>query len=279
MLSYKLFGDIANKYCDKNPKIAESLLKAQRKLRAEVFVATLIYYAIIGAAVGAGIGVAVNLIFDLPTLFAILVWAAPGIIPMMVFFIGTVLPTAEVNSRGSDIDRNLAYAVNYMAAMASANVNPNIVFRGLSDQEIYGEVRKEAAMIARDIDILNKDLVSALKDAVKRSPSVKFSEFLQGIITTITSGGSLKLYFSSKADQYMKENRVEQHGTLETLGVMAESFVTVVVAAPLFLIVMMSVMAMMGNGDTMILYLIIGLMIPLAQFLFVFIIHGMKLGD
>jgi len=76
-----------------------------------------------------------------------------------------------------------------------------------------------------------------------------------------------------KADQYVKENRVAQHGTLETLGVMAESFVTVVVAMPLFLLVMMSVMAMMGGaGGTTFLWIIVGLMIPLSQFMFVVIL-------
>ena len=253
------------------------------KIRAEVYIAALVLWAIIGAGVGAGIAAFFFFVMGpamgMPPILLYILWAVPGLLPVMVFFIGKGLPGSTAKSRGADIDRNLAYAVNYMAAMASANVNPNVIFSGLSSQEIYGEVRHEAGKIARDIEILKYDLIFALKEAVKRAPSIKLAEFLQGIITTITSGGSLKLLFASKAEQYMRENRLEQQGTLETLGVMGESFVTVVVAAPLFLIVMMSVMAMMGQGDTTILYLIIFMMIPMAQFLFVFIIGGMKLGD
>ena len=80
----------------------------------------------------------------------------------------------------------------------------------------------------------------------------------------------------TKGDQFMKENRVEQLSTMETLGVMAESFVTVVVAAPLFLLVMMSVMAMMGGaGGTSFLYLIVFVMIPVCQFAFIVLLYGM----
>ena len=163
-----------------------------------------------------------------------------------------------------------------MAAMSSANVSPTVIFRGLSRQEIYGEVRNEAGMIARDVDMFGKDLLQALHRGMIRCPSTKFQEFLQGIITTSSSGGSLKVYFMTKGDQYMKENRVEQLSTMETLGVMAESFVTVVVAAPLFLLIMMSVMAMMGGeGGTSFLYLIVFIMIPICQFAFIVLLYGM----
>ena len=67
----------------------------------------------------------------------------------------------------------------------------------------------------------------------------------------------------------MRDARLLLQQDLQSLGVMAESFVTVVVAAPLFLIVIMAVMAMLGDkaGEEF-LVLIVGLMIPAMQFLF-----------
>jgi flagellar protein FlaJ len=71
----------------------------------------------------------------------------------------------------------------------------------------------------------------------------------------------------------MKDNRLQQEKDLQTLGVMAESFVTVVVAAPLFLIIMMSTMAMMGQkgGDTLLMATIF-IMIPVMQLVFAVLI-------
>jgi flagellar protein FlaJ len=68
---------------------------------------------------------------------------------------------------------------------------------------------------------------------------------------------------------------------LETLGLMAESFVTVVVAFPLFLVVIMAIMAIVpgggGNSSTtvLLLELVVGLMIPFSQFGFIFFIWNM----
>jgi flagellar protein FlaJ len=197
----------------------------------------------------------------------------PVIVPTITFFILTFLPKNTIMERKKNIDRNLSYATNYMAAMASADVTPSAIFRGLAKQDIYGQIQLESQKIARDIDFFGKDLVKVLQKAIARSPSDKFQEFLQGIITTANSGGSLKLYFMSKSDQFMKDNRLQQEKDLQTLGVMAESFVTVVVAAPLFLIIMMSTMAMMGQkgGDTLLFATIFG-MIPVMQFVFAVLI-------
>ena len=108
-----------------------------------------------------------------------------------------------------------------------------------------------------------------------------FQEFLQGVVTTSTSGGQLKPYFLQKAEQFEKEYKLDMRSQLETLGLMAESFVTVVVAFPLFLVVIMAIMAIVpsgaGSGDMTVtlLYLVVFMMIPISQFGFIFFIWNM----
>ena len=75
-------------------------------------------------------------------------------------------------------------------------------------------------------------------------------------------------YFSGKADQFILENRQEQRKFLDSLAVLAESFVTVVVAAPIFLIVILSVMNSFGGNasdNLTIGYVMILLLMPMAQ--------------
>jgi len=63
---------------------------------------------------------------------------------------------------------------------------------------------------------------------------------------------------------------------------LAESFVTVVVAFPLFLVVIMAIMALItkdptGSGFVVtLLYVVVGLMIPMSQFGFIFVIWNME---
>jgi flagellar protein FlaJ len=286
-ISYRLFKNKSRELAAKNKTLDVSLEQAQMQLRPEVFISLSIMNAIVGAIVGFIIAFMLNFIvfpalasaenpIEVPAVIGYILWILPILLPFAAYGLTITTPQSRLKSRAKDIDKNLPYAVNYMAAMSAANVSPSVIFRGLSRQEIYGEIRNEAGLIARDIDMFGKDLLKALHRAMVRCPSTKFQEFLQGIITTSTSGGSLKVYFMTKGDQFMKENRVEQLSTMETLGVMAESFVTVVVAAPLFLLIMMSVMAMMGGaGGASFLYLIVFVMIPVCQFAFIVLLYGM----
>jgi flagellar protein FlaJ len=285
--AYKLFRKFAEESAKKNHALEVALEQAHMRVRPEVYIASCWLYTIFGGIIGVAIAIILNLIIlpglatlpvpiILPPFINYVIWATPLFIALGTYAVTIGSPASKAKARVKSIDRNLPYAVNYMAAMASADVNPTVIFRGLSEQKIYGEIQAEAALIARDVEVFGKDLMAVLHKAIARSPSVKFQDFIQGIITTTASGGDLKVYLMAKSDQYMKENRVEQRAALETLGLMAESFVTVVVAMPLFLLVMMSVMAMMGDENGMaFLYIIVCLMIPLMQVMFIFILKSL----
>jgi len=160
--------------------------------------------------------------------------------------------------------------------MAAGGATPDRIFDTLSRQAVYGEIANEAALIRRDVQVLGSDIITALTHAVDRSPSVRWQDVLQGAITSLTSGGDLRLYFLNKAEQFMVDNRQDQKMFLETLGVLAESFVTVVVAAPLFLLVILSVMASFGADAARMLtigYILILVMLPMAQAAFAYTIR------
>jgi flagellar protein FlaJ len=200
-----------------------------------------------------------------------------AMMPLIVFAFTYLQPTLRARSRRNNIEKRISYAMSFIAAMASADVNVDVIFKELARQSIYGEIQKEAQWITRDIDLLGIDTLTALIDAAQRSPSEKFQD-LQGVVTTSRSGGKLKPFFLMKADQFAKERRIEEKKLIETLGVLAESFVTVVVAAPLFLIVMISLMATVGGGGgnyIMILYVIVFGMIPGCQIAFIVLIQSM----
>ena len=109
-----------------------------------------------------------------------------------------------------------------------------------------------------------------------RGPSDRVQDCLQAAITTVTSGRNLQLYVSSKEARFMCENRHDQKAFVDLMGLMAETYVTAAVAGPLFLIVMMSIMGMLGGGGPGSLYLIIYMMLPATNFGFAFALTAMK---
>ncbi|HDN95892.1 MAG TPA: secretion system protein [Thermoplasmatales archaeon] len=279
-LCYKIFGKKASK-STQIEYIKRALEKAFMEVRPEAYIA----YAWMNALMGAIAGIVLIILYffvfpsfiTLPPKLLSIIIPSPILFAALAYFITLMIPESRANRRRKDIDAKLPYALNFIAAMATAGILPSEIFKSLAEQPVYGEVHKEAAWIYRDIEIFSIDIITALRNAANRTPSIKFQEFLQGAITTITSGGDLKKYFMAKADEYMRENRRTQKEFLQTLGVLAESYVTVVVAAPLFLIIILSVMSLFGGpaNTALILYFIAFIMLPLANIGFAVAIQSM----
>src|SRR5881392_1770723 len=252
-VAWRMFGKFVQARRGENPELEDNLLKAHIKLRPEEYLAVAwmnTTFAAVGSVVAA-FALAIFLFILRIDIFSLLI------------FLGLV-----------------AALPIFFSYMASADVPVDVIFKELSKQTVYGEVAREAEWITRDTELLGLDILSAIRKAAQRSPSSKFQDFLQGVVTTSTSGGQLKPYFLVKAEQFENEDRLEMRKKMETLGMLAESFVTVVVAFPLFLVVIMAIMALISKGSSgtilVLLYVVVGLMIPLSQFGFIFVIWNME---
>ena len=159
----------------------------------------------------------------------------------------------EAKRRGDMIEKYLPYAASYTAAMAAANATPAKIFRSLAmNKDIYGDVADDAALVYRDVTLLGYDLITSMKMSVDRAASVWLTEFFQGMVGTLTAGGQLKLFFLNRAEHYMRENRTRLQQFLESIAMLAESYIVVAVAMPLFLIVMLVIMFWVsGSGAQM----------------------------
>ncbi len=188
-----------------------------------------------------------------PVLKVILVALGGFIVPYAAFKFNKGGAAREATRRGDMIEKYLPYAASYTAAMSAANATPGKIFRSLAmNKDIYGDVADDAAMIYRDITLLGYDLITAIKMSVDRAASIWLTEFFQGMVGTLTAGGQLKLFFLNRAEHYMRENRTRLGVFLESIALLAESYIVVAVAMPLFLIVMLVIMFWVsGSGAQM----------------------------
>ncbi|MFQ6107686.1 MAG: type II secretion system F family protein [Thermoplasmata archaeon] len=279
-----LGGFVSSRFKPKQ-ELEDDLIQAHMKIRPEEYLAYVWMSTFIVAIVGVFVGVILAALFivlgavDAVTgaIIAVLLAVVP---PLLTYFVLMRTPASAKRKRARLIDAKITGAMSFISAMASADVPVDVIFKELSKQTVYGEVAEEAEWITRDTELLGIDILSAIRSAAGRSPSVKFQDFLQGVVTTSTSGGQLKPYFLLKAEQFEKEDKLEMRKNMETLGMLAESFVTVVVAFPLFLVVIMAIMALISKGASdfvvNLLYVVVGLMIPISQFGFIFVIWNME---
>jgi flagellar protein FlaJ len=132
--------------------------------------------------------------------------------------------------------------------MAVAGVSPAEIFESLSAINVYGEIQKEAKRIAKDISVMGTDSISAMKNAIEVSPSKKFRAFLQGIIGTIQSGSDLHNYLSQIAEKFMQDDLLERKKDLDLLAIIGEVFVISVIAFPIFLVIILTIMGFFGGS-------------------------------
>ncbi len=194
----------------------------------------------------------------------------------ITYLIFLLYPGIQAGDRRRNIEATLPYAINYVTAMSSAGITPDEVFRLLGQSKIYGESAVEARYVSRETDFFGKDLLEALRTVSQATPSERMREFLQGAVASISSGSNLTEYFRAKAHQYTFENNQQQKMFLETLGLIAESYVTAMVAGMLFLIILQSIMTLIsGDSNPVFLYIIIYLIVPFGSMMFVILISSM----
>ena len=194
-----------------------------------------------------------------------------------MYVIAMNIPGSKINKRRKNIEARLPMALAYIATMASADIPVEHIMYELGKTTEYGEIAKEARAISASSRLFGNDIVTALREEAKYSPSGKLAEFLSGITSTVTSGGSLKDYFTMKAKQFQSELSTLIKQNAESVGVLAESYVTVGVAFPLMFIVILGVLVAMtpnASAIVLLLYLMVLMMIPLITFVFAFIIQS-----
>lgn len=296
--AFRILGTYVGKKRDSYSSLRNDLVTARMKVPFEVYLSTAFLYSAIAAIIGAVVLGILTYLLNIPGMIAykgavpdavaalapyslfigiviavVISFAVIGGITYLVFLI---YPSIVAGGRRRNIDATLPYAINYITAMSTAGIPPAEIFRQLGSSPIYGESATEARFITLEIDLFGKDLIDALRLISATTPSLRMKEFLQGAMGCISAGSSLTDYFRTKAEQYSLENRQTQKVFLDTLGLIAESYVTAMVAGPLFLIILQSIMAILSSSSQPIfLYLIIYLMIPFGSLMFVILISSM----
>ena len=198
---------------------------------------------------------------------ALLMLLISSLVPIIIGLYYLSLPTSKAKARGKNIDRYLPYATNFINTMSVAGISPAEIFETLSTVSLYGEIQKETQKITTEIKLMGIDTITAIQNAIRITPSVKFKEFLQGILGVIQSGSELAPYFNRCVDKYMEADIIERKKNLENLAVMAEAFVVTVIAFPLFLVIIISVMGMTSGGISFeFMFILAFLILPLAYF-------------
>ena len=249
LLAYRYLGLRIQKSLPYFQDLGTTMQRAALKISLQSYVSMLLLLA--GMSTIFSFGITASLL----TIVGTVVWLAVvygfGIgllLGAAVFSILYFLPSLMASSRRKRMDLELPYVASHMSILAAAAIPPTRMFMLLEDSRTTPEVASDSNEIVRDVEILGKDIMTALETERDRSPSRVFGDVLEGLVATIRSGGNMKNYLLDATHTIMDLRRIAAKQLIDSLGVFAESYISIMIVFPLLIIVMFSVMALVGGG-------------------------------
>ncbi|MCA9487514.1 MAG: type II secretion system F family protein [Nanoarchaeota archaeon] len=253
-LSKKLLGKESFKELEKN------LIKANLDYAPTGYISMILFTTILAAIVGGfiflfflffGIEATVPFIkrsvdsisIRFLKVFWILILAPLGTFIMMYLY-----PSMEKKSAEARINTELPFATIHMSAISGSMINPIKIFEIIVSTKEYPYLEKEFKKLLNEINVYGSDLVSALKNSARNTPSKKLSELLNGLATTINSGGDLPKFFEKRSENLMFEYRINREKATKAAETFMDIYISVVVAAPMILMLLLMMMKISGLG-------------------------------
>ncbi len=266
--SYKLLGKYFDK-TEKNEKLVDKLRRANVNMTPGVYVSTIIFTGTLVTIISLFIFTIIfNLLIHSPNwlLYVLFLTALTGIISYI--FLPFVV-SSRISSRKTQLDHELPFILSELSILASTGLTPIKMMRRMTDRDFNPATKNEFKKIVYKIDVEGKDIITAMSESAKESPSQLFRETLWDITNMIHQGGNLDVYLRNKADTTMELKREIQKEFIEKLGSYSEIYISLVLIGVIMLGIATFLMDVMSaefgglNADA-ILLLLAYLFIPLV---------------
>jgi flagellar protein FlaJ len=273
-IAIKLFGKAADKYSNNFLSLKQSLITADAKVLFRTYLCLMFFLSFIAFVTTYFMTLIFSIYMHLDIIFSILgLIIMPSFFASLTFFLIYAYPVSISQNRKRDIDANMPFALTHMAAVAESGAPPLTIFKILSKFKEYGEISREFGKITRNVEIFGLDEITALRETISKSPSSEFKDVLEGMLTTIQTGGSLKGYLMEESGKAMFEYAIRREKYNQLLSTYADLYTALLIAAPMIFVVVLSVLSILGGNilgltlEQVMIYGIVGLTALNAIFL------------
>ena len=250
-IGYRVLGDLPSRKLPFNDFVKSNLSRSGLRMSHVVYISSMAFWTLVATLVTALISTPAAFLvlplLELPSDYFMLVLASPLIVGAITLVSFLYYPMSVADGIKSKLDKNMVYIINYMSVLAGAGIMTEDVFNSFAEnKDTYG-IRHSARSIVRDISILGKDVISAIEIETRRTPSKKYSKLLNGLLGITKSGGDLKNYLEETAKHEQEVRRRELVDIVNKLNMAAEIYITLGIAFPVILIVLLSLMGIFGG--------------------------------
>jgi flagellar protein FlaJ len=282
--AYQVVGEKIGRALPIFKDLDTNLQRAGMKISFKGYVSLTVFSTLIATiSVAVFIPVVLGFIFNVPLLAAVLFGVGLGLLAgatSVICFYSYPIYRADKHKR--EIDDELPFTTGYMAILANAGLSIEKIFQALAALRDPLAASSEAKDVIRHINLFGMDAISALEKTANRTPSEKLKEIIEGIIATTHSGGNLPAYLRERFRNYIKIRKLNLKKYNDTLSILSETYVIMLLTAPLLFVIMLSVMSVLGGnifGDIssdLLLRIVTYVAIPVCATVFLIIVDAVS---
>ncbi len=264
-MASKLFSDTAFYMIKKEmfKDLQKDLIKANLKVHEKSYISMIFFTTLISFFIGIflfGFFMFFSLSFTFPIIslsienmvlrFLKTFWilfAIPGATFLFMYF----YPSLERDSIGNRINLELPFATINMSAISGSLIDPTKIFQIILLTKEYPYLEKEFIKLMNNINVLGYDLVTALRNSAFNTASKKLADLFNGLATTINSGGDLVKFFNERAESLLFEYNLEREKSTRAAETFMDVYISIVIAAPMILMLVLIIMRITGLGITL----------------------------
>ncbi len=245
-LSNKLFRNSANKLVEK--QYFNNMRSDLRKIASPFIINSYISISLFSVFLSFffGLFIAIFLVvlgISIPTALLALIIAPIGAGILLYSY-----PSSSRKGLEKQINQELPFLVIYMSAISTSGIEPSKLFDILVKSKDYPYTRREIKKLTNYVNFYGYDLVTALKAVAKNCPSERLAQLFDGFSTTITSGGALTEFLNKHSDTLLFDYRLEREKYTHTAETFMNIYISVVIAAPMIMMMLFILMKLTGFG-------------------------------
>ena len=147
------------------------------------------------------------------------------------------LISTRITNRKDQLDRELPFTLSELSVLASTGASPIRLIRRMAQRDHDPALTGEFKRVIYKTDIQGKDLITALAETAKESPSPSVREAFWDLANMIHQGGNLDEYLRSKSDSVLQLKRLIQKQFIERLATFLDMYVALVLVGVLMIAV------------------------------------------
>lgn len=256
---------------------AERLKQAGLNITPGMHQAVVVVTTLIAAAAAAVVGLLLFLVALHSALWYGYVGATVGVAAFATVGGFRSVVGTRIANRKDQLDRELPFTLSELSVLASTGTSPIGLIRRMAIRDHDPGMTAEFKRVVYKVDIQGEDLITALAETAKESPSTSVREAFWDLANMIHQGGDLDEYLRNKSDDVLKLKRLVQKAFIERLSTFLDMYVSLVLVGVLMIAVGAFLLNSLGqtaaglDSNELLLVLTFGL-VPLAVIMTVIMI-------